>query len=131
MSGRVWLSAAVLVATYSGAARATLHGQANASGQQAASPAPAGDAENGRKLFAADGCYQCHGYEGQGAGGTGPRLAPNPIPYVQLSRYVRAPTGQMPLYTSKVLSDAELADIYAYLRSRPLPPPLDSIALPR
>ena len=29
----------------------------------------------------ADGCYQCHGTVGQGSRGTGPRLAPNPLPY--------------------------------------------------
>src|SRR5579872_4020673 len=80
--------------------------------------APAGNAENGKKLFAADGCYQCHGYEAQGSSATGPRLGPNPLPYAQLSKYVRAPTGQMPPYTTKVLPDNELADIYAFLRSR-------------
>ncbi len=47
----------------------------------AQSPAPPGDAANGYKLFMADGCYQCHGTVGQGSRGTGPRLAPNPMPY--------------------------------------------------
>jgi ubiquinol-cytochrome c reductase cytochrome c subunit len=41
--------------------------------------------------------------------------------------YVRAPQGQMPPYTSKVLSDTELADIYAFLKSLPLPPDPKSI----
>jgi hypothetical protein len=35
----------------------------------------------------------------------------------------------MPPYTSKVVSDAELADIYAYLQSIPTPPPASSIPL--
>ena len=61
--------------------------------------APAGDAQNGKKLFAADGCYQCHGYEAQGATPTGPRLGPKPIAFTQFSKYVRQPTGQMPPYT--------------------------------
>jgi ubiquinol-cytochrome c reductase cytochrome c subunit len=77
----------------------------------------AGNADNGKKLFKADGCYQCHGYEGQG--GAGARLAPNPIPLAAIIKYVRAPKGQMPPYTAKVLSDADLADIYAFLASRP------------
>jgi mono/diheme cytochrome c family protein len=88
----------------------------------------AGNAQNGRKLFAADGCYQCHGYEAQGATPTGPRLGPKPIAFAQFSKYVRQPTGQMPPYTSKVVPDAALADIYAFLQSLPLPPPADSIA---
>ena len=88
----------------------------------------AGNAQNGRKLFAADGCYQCHGYEAQGATPTGPRLGPRPIAFVQFSKYVRQPTGQMPPYTSKVVPDAALADIYAFLQSLPSPPSADSIA---
>jgi cytochrome c553 len=89
---------------------------------------PAGNAQNGRKLFAADGCYQCHGYEAQGATPTGPRLGPRPIAFVQFSKYVRQPTGQMPPYTNKVVPDAALADIYAFLQSLPPPPPAASIA---
>jgi cytochrome c553 len=90
-------------------------------------PPPAGNAQNGRKLFAADGCYQCHGYEAQGATPTGPRLGPRPIAFAQFSKYVRQPTGQMPPYTSKVVPDAALADIYAFLQSLPAPPAVDSI----
>ena len=90
---------------------------------------PSGNAANGKKLFASDGCYQCHGREGQGGPGTGPRLAPNPISFANLSKYVRQPTGQMPPYTAKVVSDQDLADIYAFLRSVPQPPPAKSIPL--
>jgi len=85
-----------------------------------AAPA-AGNATTGRALFVSVGCYQCHGYEAQGSSATGPRLGPRPLPFAALSRYVRKPSGQMPPYTMKVLSDAELADIYAFLQS--LSPP--------
>ena len=95
----------------------------------AAPAAPAGSADNGRKLFVSYGCYQCHGYEGQGSSATGPRLAPRPIAFAAVVRYVRAPTGQMPPYTDKVVSERDLADIYAYLQSRPAPKPVDSIPL--
>ena len=88
----------------------------------------AADAEKGKRLFIKDGCYQCHGYQGQG-GVAGARLAPRPIVLVALIAYVRHPTGQMPPYTSKVLSDTELADIHAYLSSIPAPPPAKSIPL--
>jgi ubiquinol-cytochrome c reductase cytochrome c subunit len=86
------------------------------------------NAENGKRLFVKDGCYQCHGYQGQG-GGAGARLAPRPIVLVALTAYVRHPTGQMPPYTSKVLSDADLADIHAYLSSIPAPHPVKDIPL--
>jgi mono/diheme cytochrome c family protein len=95
----------------------------------AQTPAPNGDAKNGKKLFASDGCYQCHGYEAQGATPTGPRLGPRPIAFAQFSKYVRQPTGQMPPYTSKVVTDAALADIYAFLQSLPAPPAADTISL--
>ena len=109
------LTGALVIASVSFTLSAQERGAAPA---QPAAAAPAGNAENGKKLFVADGCYQCHGYEAQGSSATGPRLGPNPLPYAQLSKYVRAPTGQMPPYTTKVLPDNELADIYAFLRSR-------------
>jgi mono/diheme cytochrome c family protein len=81
----------------------------------------AGNAENGKKLFNKIGCYECHGREGQGSTMSGPRIAPDPIPVDALIRYVRKPTGEMPPFTVKVVSDQELADIYAFLQSRPHP----------
>ena len=96
---------------------------------QAAAAAPAGNAANGRKLFVSFGCYQCHGYEAQGANATGPRLAPRPIAFAAFLKYVRHPTNQMPPFTTKVVTDAELTDIYAFLRSQPQPPDVDTIPL--
>ena len=93
----------------------------------AAKSAPAGDAQNGRKIFSSYGCYQCHGYDGHG--GAGARLAPNPPPFATFSRYVRQPTGEMPPYTSKVVNDKELSDIYAFLQTIPAPPPAKDILL--
>jgi ubiquinol-cytochrome c reductase cytochrome c subunit len=83
---------------------------------------PSGNAENGKRIFNKIGCYQCHGREGQGSNMTGPRIAPDPVPFDVLARYVRKPTGEMPPYTAKVVSDQELPDIYAFLQSRPHPP---------
>jgi len=91
--------------------------------------AAAGNAQNGRKLFASNGCYECHGYEAQGATPTGPRLGPRPLAYAAFAKYVRQPAGQMPPYTSKIVSDAALADIYAFLQSLPVPKSADSIPL--
>jgi mono/diheme cytochrome c family protein len=98
------------------------------------SSAKTGNAENGKKVFTADGCYQCHGRQGQGGsaapiGSYGPRLAPPRIPVDAIKLYVRHPSGGMPPYTSKVLSDAEIDDIYAFLKTIPAPPPVKDIPL--
>jgi ubiquinol-cytochrome c reductase cytochrome c subunit len=85
---------------------------------------PPGDAANGKRLYMADGCYQCHGTVGQGSRPTGPHIAPNPMPYQAFAGQVRRPVNAMPPYTSIVLSEQGLADIYAYLASiPPLPDP--------
>src|ERR1700691_492454 len=97
--------------------------------QTPSAPTPAGNAQNGRKLFENYGCYQCHGREAQGGLGTGPRLCPKPIAFTAVQRYVRHPTRQMPPYTAKVVSDQDLADIYAFLQSVKQPPPVKEIPL--
>ena len=92
--------------------------------------APSGNAEAGKKIFTKDGCYECHGREGQGAAqGAGPRIGPPLLSYEAFTKYVHQPTGQMPPYTSKVISDQDLADIYAYLQSRPKATPSKDIPL--
>jgi mono/diheme cytochrome c family protein len=89
-----------------------------------------GNADNGALLFTRDGCYGCHGREGQGARHTSaPRIGPPAIPFPELAKSVRHPTGSMPPYTDKLISESELADVYAFLKSRPTPPPADSTAL--
>ncbi len=103
---------------------------ASASGTASAPASPAaGNAQNGQALFTRDGCYECHGRQAEGAAATGPRLGPNPIPLAALIKYVRQPTGQMPPYTAKVVTGAELADIHAFLQSLPAPPPPGGIPL--
>jgi len=92
----------------------------------AAIAAAQGNAANGKKVFMKQMCYRCHGTDGQG--GAGPRLAPKPVSTEQLTKYVRNPTGQMPPYTTQV-TDAELADIRAYLATIPAPPPVKDIPL--
>ena len=88
---------------------------------------PAGNAQNGKLLFTNDGCYECHGRAAQG--GVGPRLGPHPLPLAAIITYIRQPTAEMPPYTAKVISDAEIADIYAFLQSLPDPPKVDTIPL--
>ena len=83
---------------------------------------PAGDAAKGRELYLKNGCYECHGTVGQG--GTGPRIAPR----TGSLAYIRRPAGQMPPYTPKVMPDADVADVLAYLMTIPVPPPAKNIA---
>ncbi len=88
----------------------------------------AASAEHGKVMFMKKGCWECHGTEGQGAS-TGPRLAPNPVPYEALANFVRTTSRAMPPYRKEILSDADLADIYAYLQSIPKPPDVKAVPL--
>jgi len=95
----------------------------------AAQAAPQGDATKGKANFERVGCYQCHGHQGQG-GREGPRIAdPVPLAWPALQAWVRTTSGDMPPYTPKNLSDAELIDIYAYLQSVPKAPDFKSVPL--
>ena len=76
-----------------------------------------GNATRGKQLYYETGCYQCHGT--RGAGGAGPRLAPGPIPIEAFKLQLRRPRIRMPVYTPVVMSDADVADIYAYLLTIP------------
>jgi mono/diheme cytochrome c family protein len=82
----------------------------------------------GAALYRKNGCYECHVNDGQG-GPQGPRLGPNPIPLPRFVAYVRNPAGDMPPFTAKVVSDDDLAKIYAFLQSRPTPPQVKDIPL--
>lgn len=90
-------------------------------------PALAADAAKGKQAFVRVGCWECHGYDGQG--GVGPKLAPGPVAAPAFKTFIRTTSGDMPAYTAKVLSDAELEDIYAYLQSIPKPPDPKTIPL--
>ncbi len=81
----------------------------------------AASAEKGKEAYVKNGCWQCHGFVGQG-GSAGLRLAPNPKPLAYISAFVRNSSGPMPPYTQKILSDNDLADIHAYLESLPPAP---------
>jgi mono/diheme cytochrome c family protein len=84
--------------------------------------------ENGKKIFLRDGCYQCHGYAGQGTI-AGARLGPPVLTAEGMTRYIRKPTGAMPAFSETVLSDQEVKDIYAYLKTMPAPKPVKDIPL--
>jgi mono/diheme cytochrome c family protein len=97
----------------------------------------AGNAETGKAVFIKAKCFSCHGTVGQG--GPGGRLAPKPVAFPAFRTFVRqgkvnSPATNrnwagMPPFSTKFISDAELADIYAYLMSIAEPPATATIPL--
>jgi len=98
----------------------------NSGGQQAA---PSGDPKAGQQLFLADGCWECHGTVAQGGVITGPRLAHTALPYAAVLQQLRVPQNAMPPYEASVISDADVANIYAWLESLPAAQSAASIPL--
>ena len=89
--------------------------------------AAAQSVENGKALFQTYSCYACHGYAGHGSG-NGVRLTPRRLPLPAFIVFVRRPV-RMPSYSAKVLSDAQLAGLWAYIGTLPASPPATSIPL--
>jgi len=87
---------------------------------------PAGDAKHGKELFLSFACYSCHSFDGHG--GAGARLVPMPLNEAAFIAFVRN-AGRMPSYSSKILPDAQLADIYAYIKTLPTSPDAKDIPL--
>jgi mono/diheme cytochrome c family protein len=79
----------------------------------------AGDAAKGKQNFMKYGCWQCHGTMGQGSPVSGPKLAPDPLPYEAMSTFIRNSNRAMPPYREAVLPNQDLEDIHAYLSSIP------------
>jgi mono/diheme cytochrome c family protein len=93
--------------------------------------APAVDAANGKRMYLAAGCYACHGRAGQGGAMNypAPALAQTQLPVEALRAFVRAGPNDMPAYVESQLSDKDVADIHAFLRSLPGRRPAKSIPL--
>ena len=94
-----------------------------------ASTVGAQDAKRGEALYNEYTCYGCHGFSGQN--GPGAKLAPMNMPQVVFTAYVRNPgrPNQMPPYSTKTISDAQLGDIWAYLKTLKDAPAADDIDL--
>lgn len=91
----------------------------------------AASAENGKTAYVKNGCWQCHGLLGQGSliTSNGTVLSNSALPFDVFKNFVRSTNRAMPPYREAILSDADLADIYAYLQSIPKQPSADSIPL--
>ena len=91
-------------------------------------PAPAGDVARGLEKFSTIGCWQCHGIGGGGSQ-TGPRLAKTVLSYEAFANQLRHPASDMPPYEASVATDQTVADLYAYVKSRPEAPELKNLPL--
>jgi len=82
-----------------------------------------GDAANGKQIYLRDACFTCHGRSRQGGvfRGPAPILAQTALPFDGFRELLRDPPGDMPAYSEAVLSDKDIADIYAFLESLPGP----------
>ena len=88
--------------------------QAPRAPQPAAGTAQAVD--NGKATYAKLACSTCHGTDGAGTAAA-PKLAMTTLALPAFTASVRKPTGTMPPQGEPVVSDRELADIFAYLHS--------------
>ena len=86
-----------------------------------AQDAPQGDAGQGKQLFLNVGCFTCHGRSGQGGAMNGPvpALAKTAMPFDGFKGQLRQPADEMPAYSEKVMTDRQIADIYAFVQSLP------------
>ena len=90
-----------------------------------------GDATRGKEIFLRDNCYTCHGTTGAGGGALGgPRQAHAGLTPNAISNELRHPRAIMPAYSEKILSDAQAADIVAYVQSLSREPAADAKTIP-
>jgi mono/diheme cytochrome c family protein len=90
-----------------------------------AQEAPTGDARNGKRLYLATGCFECHGRVGEGGAFNGPApvLAGSELPFESFKYQLREPLNDMPAYSEAVLADNDVLDIFAYVKTLPGPRP--------
>ena len=85
--------------------------------------------EKGKQNFVTYACYACHGYAGQGSD-VGPRIDTTRLTLQGFVNIVRKPARRMPPFrTERQITDAALAEIYAFLKSVPSPPDPKTIPL--
>ncbi len=84
-----------------------------------AQDAPLGDAAEGKRLYLATGCFTCHGRSGQGGA----------MKFDGFMGQLRQPINEMPAYSEIVMSDKQIADIYAFVQTLPGPLPTKDMAI--
>ena len=79
--------------------------------------AQTGDPELGAAVWRGKFCYFCHGDEAEG--GFGPDLAGRGLTLGQFRHAIRQPWGRMLAYTEEQLPDQSIADLYAFVQTKP------------
>ena len=92
---------------------------------------PSGNATHGRELYLSTGCFECHGRDGQGGAfnGPAPALAHTELGFEAFKDQLRQPANDMPAYAAVVMSDQDVADLLAFVRSLPGPRSPNDIAI--
>ncbi|WP_161978409.1 c-type cytochrome [Sphingomonas oligophenolica] len=83
----------------------------------------------GKRIFVEQGCYQCHGYAGQGSPMTGPALAGLTLSEDAVVDYVRHPGGVMPAFSVTILPQDQARELAGYVLSLGQGRPPSKIAL--
>ena len=74
--------------------------------------------KRGETLYMQHQCYSCHGTQGQGGErNAGPKIFPNPTPYVAFELQMRTPRSLMPRYSVQNINAMQLKDLYAYVEN--------------
>lgn len=78
---------------------------------------PPGSAEDGKRWYMMHNCYSCHGLNGDD--GQGPVIDTSKMSYRRFNSVVRnARSPIMPLFPEDKLSDQDIADMYAWLKTK-------------
>lgn len=86
--------------------------------------------KRGESIYMQHQCYSCHGTQGQGGErGAGPRIFPNPTPFVAFELQLRTPRNVMPRYSVQSINDAQLKDLYTYIENMRKSPSVAQIPL--
>ena len=82
---------------------------------------PTGDAARGKQTYLNVDCYACHGRVGEGGNFMypAPPLAGLDMPAEALQDFLRAAPNDMPSYAPTILTNDDIANIAAFLRSLP------------
>jgi mono/diheme cytochrome c family protein len=87
-------------------------------------------AKRGETLYMQHQCYSCHGTQGQGGErNAGPKIFPNPTPYVAFELQMRTPRNLMPRYSVQNINDVQMKDLYAFMENMRSSPAVAQIPL--
>jgi len=87
-------------------------------------------AKRGESLYMQHQCYSCHGTQGQGGErNAGPKIFPNPTPFVAFELQLRMPRNLMPRYPVQSINDVQLKDLYAYVENMRTSPAFGQIPM--